>query len=207
MCILRACFLNSYIKYSHIAILNQQSFPEPRHSIKIPEFIRNPQKQREYIYSRSLLFHLAPNLEKQGIFLQANKKPVANEHKPYFSISHSTDWIAVIINYVNMVSVDIQLNSETRLNNIATHFLSEQEINKSEPNQLTARWSIKECIYKYFFPQYRIPFKLININLPKILKSEILHQPLLSLQAPYQNLTLPRVYLYTNSQWALSFIA
>lgn len=208
MSITLSCFLDCHIHYSRLSLLNQQNYPYELCSIEAPIHIRHQVKRREYAYSRSLLYQISPELKAQGIRLQSQKKPIATSNKPYFSISHSGDWIATIINYVNTVSVDIQLHSEVRLAKIASRFLSSKEqaqINLLD--SLTSHWSIKECIYKYFFPQYSIPFRLMTIEFPKTIKPSILQQPLLSLQAPYQNLSLPQIYLYSNSQWVLSFIA
>lgn len=196
-----ALTLNAFVNSARITILNQQNYPCELCELEAPTHLRHKTKRREYVYSRQLLFHLAPELQ-ENIVLQKQKKPIDARGKVFFSTSHSAEWTAIIMSYENPVSVDIQVNSENRLQNISPKFL-----NRTEPHtNLTERWAIKECLYKYFFPQYSLALTSISLNLPQNLPN-ILQRPLVSLQPPYSNITVPRVYFYRTAQWSLSFIA
>lgn len=208
----RALYLNTHIAHSQIAVLRQQDYPYELCQPEVPSHLRHAGKRREYAYSRQLLYHLAPELARQGILLQSQKKPVANGHKPYFSISHSAQWVSVIVSHKHTVSIDIQINSEARLQNIASRFLSPYELQRTLPQLsgiLTALWSVKECVYKYFFPEYSIPFALIDVQFELAdfaTQRNILQRPLVSLLAPYTKLPMPQLYLYPTEHWSLSFI-
>ncbi len=69
------------------------------------------------------------------------------------SISHSGDWVAILLSHRSMLGVDIQVFNE-KIKNIATKFSSPSELYKWQKNNsmdyLHALWTVKESVYKAF---------------------------------------------------------
>ena len=69
------------------------------------------------------------------------------------SISHSGDWVAVLLSHRSMLGVDIQVFNE-KIRNIAAKFSNPSEYAKWHKNNnmdyLHALWTVKESVYKAF---------------------------------------------------------
>lgn len=106
--------------------------------------IKNPNRKREYLAVRSLLYNAGLNNQLQ----YKNRKPILAKSDHNISISHCKTHSVIAISQFP-VGVDIEIASE-RVRKPAKRILSkkEKEISKNEISNLTVFWSCKEAIYK-----------------------------------------------------------
>jgi 4'-phosphopantetheinyl transferase len=116
-------------------------------------YIHHSQKQIEFFCSRLAIKFLA---DKLGIKYLGIKKDEYG--KPYlvgstwqFSLSHTTEYIAVVMHETQSLGIDMEQPSE-KLLRIAHKFLSETERNDadSDLDKLCIYWSAKEALYKLY---------------------------------------------------------
>ncbi len=136
---------------------------------------KSQQRKKEWLATRILLKEIKKSPFHTIItYNEACKPKVKNE---YIGISHSRDFVAVIISEKNQVSVDIERISN-KPQKIIRKFLSDDEkisFNTDNQQVTTLLWSTKECVYKYHSTK-NLPF----IDGIKILPSEIKNKGLLN---------------------------
>lgn len=113
-------------------------------------FFRNQARLTEWLAVRVLFAELGV---RQRIVYDESGKPHLEGEGKYVSISHSKDYVAVIVHGQNKVGVDIELTGD-RIHRVSHKFVNEFErnwINKSsETEQLFIIWGAKECAFKIF---------------------------------------------------------
>ncbi|MFT4661950.1 MAG: 4'-phosphopantetheinyl transferase [Patiriisocius sp.] len=81
------------------------------------------------------------------------------------SISHSAEWIAVLLSKNSMIGIDLQAHN-SKITNIVNKFTHQTEYNHWLENEsidyLHALWTIKEAVYKCF--KHSQAFKQIQIT-------------------------------------------
>jgi phosphopantetheinyl transferase len=120
--------------------------------------IYHPHKRLQHLAGRLSLKELFPDFPYELIRIADTRKPFLQNEAYHFSISHCSDYAAVIVSKEDRVGVDIELFSK-KIENVKHKFLSEAEleiikqITKSSIinyQLLIAAWSIKETIYKWY---------------------------------------------------------
>ncbi len=111
--------------------------------------IKTPKRKIEFLNARFSLNFLC----KRAVYVKYDNagKPFIEDSSFQISISHSSRWMAVAIHPINLIGIDIEVNSE-RVLKIKDKFLTAEEqgqIGKENPvlNFLLA-WSAKEALYK-----------------------------------------------------------
>lgn len=118
--------------------------------------IMHPARRLQHIVGRSLLSLLIGEEDLSAIRIAGNGKPYFNESNTQFSISHCTNWAAVITSD-QKVGIDIEIISErvARVQHKFVHTKEEALLanieNESERlRQLSFIWAAKEAMYKWF---------------------------------------------------------
>ncbi len=117
--------------------------------------ISNSKKRIQHLAGRYLLLELASDISLKNILLTETGKPFLPDNSYFFSISHSADYVAVIISTKSNVGIDIQ-HVVPKIESIKQKFLTEVEMEllsklSISPNeQFTFAWTIKEAMFKYF---------------------------------------------------------
>ncbi|MCD7971207.1 MAG: 4'-phosphopantetheinyl transferase superfamily protein [Candidatus Azobacteroides sp.] len=106
-------------------------------------------QKKEFLAARILTRRLIG--EEKEIHYHSTGKPYIQDMSHYISISHSKNYIAVIISSHKPVGIDIEYISE-RVLTIKKRFLSEEELNwidrKKELIYPIISWSAKESMFK-----------------------------------------------------------
>lgn len=112
--------------------------------------LKNPKRRIEFLASRILLQQLLnQNIEIKYL---SNGKPILISPDYYFSLSHSKDFVAVIISQHKEVGIDIE-QMRSNMETLKEKFLSEKElktINTSDNFLLHLYWGAKEAMYKIY---------------------------------------------------------
>ena len=117
--------------------------------------INHPQKRIQHLTGRYLLLEMANNVSLKDISLTPTGKPFLPDNPYFFSISHSADYVAIIISTKSNVGIDIQ-HVVSKIENIKQKYLTEVEMELLSKlsilpiEQYTIAWTIKEAMYKYF---------------------------------------------------------
>ncbi len=122
--------------------------------------IKHPHKQLQHLAGRYLLKELYPDFPYELIRIADTKKPFLANEAYHFSISHCGDYAAVMVSSTQRVGVDIELVTQ-KVERIKDKFLSEkeqlllQEVESSSIDflhaaLLTAAWSMKESLFKWY---------------------------------------------------------
>jgi 4'-phosphopantetheinyl transferase EntD len=117
--------------------------------------INHAKKRVQHLAGRYLLLEMAKDISLKNILLTATGKPFLLDESYFFSISHSTDFVAVIISTKSNVGIDIQ-HVVPKIEHIKQKFLTEVEmellsnLSISHKEQFTFAWTIKEAMFKYF---------------------------------------------------------
>lgn len=160
---------------------------------------KSEQRKKEWLLSRFLL-KKAPNLpDKISVKYDNFGKPFLDDFQ--ISISHSKQFVAIIVSKINSVAIDIQEITE-KTKTVAHKFLSTKEINNFDINnsQVTSLlWSVKETAYK-FYGKKNLPF----IDGIKILPFEIDSNEKVSIIINKKILVNAKYILFENN--CLSFI-
>jgi len=123
-----------------------ESLEELLHSLaSIPENLKSNKRRKEWICSRLLLNHLAPNT---SIIYNQYGAPTLSEGSA-ISISHSNDYCAILVSK-QIASIDFELIN-TKAYRLKDKFITKQEeelITKSEIYTLI--WCAKECLFKIY---------------------------------------------------------
>jgi 4'-phosphopantetheinyl transferase len=112
--------------------------------------IRNERRRTEHLAGRFLLRLLQPDFPIHAIAKDDQDKPRIPSNEFHFSISHSWPWVAVVIDPVRPVGIDIQ-TWHPRITDIQHKFLSEGEQALVGPDEkrITLAWCAKESAYKW----------------------------------------------------------
>jgi 4'-phosphopantetheinyl transferase EntD len=135
--------------------------------------INHIQKRLQHLAGRYLLLKMANDISLKNILLTITGKPFLPDNSYFFSISHSADYVVVIISTKSNVAIDIQ-HVLPKIGSIKHKFLTEAEmellskLSMSPNEQFTLAWTVKEAMFKYF-DEARIDFKqhlnIISANL------------------------------------------
>ena len=109
--------------------------------------IGSKRRALEYLTSRIMLLELLG--EVKVILNHESGKPYLDDKSYHISISHTKDYVAIMLHEKHTVGIDIATISD-RVENIAERFISSEEyINpKHKTTHLLLHWSSKECLYK-----------------------------------------------------------
>ncbi|WP_121357168.1 4'-phosphopantetheinyl transferase family protein [Flavisolibacter nicotianae] len=138
--------------------------------------ITHPHKRQQHLAGRYLLRFLFPDFPLELIRIADTRKPYLEDEAYHFSISHCSDYAAVIVSKNKRVGLDIEVPSP-KVEKIKHKFLHEEELamvsensrklqaasNKQEytpynanakrqtpDSKLTLLWSAKEAIFKWW---------------------------------------------------------
>jgi len=111
--------------------------------------LRNWKRKIQWLNIRIMLQNICDG-EKEIIY-NTNGKPFLKDKSHHISISHSGDYIALILSKNHKTGIDIEVYSK-RILKIKNKFLSEAELNKLYSNDivyyLLLLWNAKEVMYK-----------------------------------------------------------
>ena len=117
--------------------------------------IKNHQKRIQHLAGRFLLKQLDGSISLDTILISEKGMPYLKNNDCFFSISHSDDFVAVIINRDQRVGIDIE-SVNNKIETIASKFITEDEM-KILGNtgleiklQCTMGWTVKESMYKWY---------------------------------------------------------
>ena len=122
--------------------------------------ITHPHKQLQHLAGRYLLKELYPDFPYELIRIADTRKPFLENEAYHFSISHCGDYAAVLVSSTQRVGVDVELVTQ-KVARVKHKFLSAKEqemimliesstIHFLYDSMLTAAWSIKESLYKWY---------------------------------------------------------
>ena len=122
--------------------------------------ITHPHKQLQHLAGRYLLKELYPDFPYTLIRIADTRKPFLENEAYHFSISHCGHYAAVMVSSTKRVGVDIEMVTE-KVARVKHKFLSNKEqaiietiedssIELLHDSLLTAAWSIKESLYKWY---------------------------------------------------------
>jgi len=116
--------------------------------------IRHFQKKTQHLAGRYLLLEMADNISLKDISLTPTGKPFLPDNSYFFSISHSAEYVAVIISTKSNVAIDIQIILP-KIESIKQKYLTVEEMNLLSTlsifptDQFTLAWTIKEAMFKF----------------------------------------------------------
>ena len=134
---------------------------EPFFDVPLQRSITHPHKRLQHLAGRYLLRYLFPDFPLSLIQIADTRKPYLENELFHFSISHCSDFAAVIVSRQNRVGVDIETLSE-KIQRIQHKFLSDDEMEVLNEDvhlpaeypmsnaQLTLIWSCKEAVFKWY---------------------------------------------------------
>lgn len=128
--------------------------------VPLKTMITHPHKQLQHLAGRYLLKKLYPDFPYELIQIADTKKPYLANEAYHFSISHCGEFAAAMVSNEQRVGVDIELIT-AKVEKIKNKFLSQKEqlliagLQLSQNNLLpgallTAAWSIKESLFKWY---------------------------------------------------------
>ena len=130
--------------------------------------ITNESRKKEYLAVRKLLLELT-NKDTSIIYSQEGKPKLLNNNNANISITHTKNFVAIIISQKHITGIDIEHISD-RVLRIRKKFLDTNELewcNTVEKHIIC--WSAKETIFKLFGKN--IDFKDIKINTFEVLEN------------------------------------
>ena len=122
--------------------------------------ITHPHKRLQHLAGRYLLTELFPDFPYHLIRIADTRKPFIENESYHFSISHCGDYAAVMVSTASRVGVDVE-RFTVKVEKVKHKFLSDTELeilqkiansntSVSLLQLLTAAWSIKESLYKWY---------------------------------------------------------
>ena len=124
--------------------------PIPENEKTQIEELKNEKKRCHRLAYRVLLKEI---LKKDfTIIYDENGKPYIKENKLFLSVSHSGNYVAVIISPTHKIGIDIERISN-RMSALASRFLTSgemQTIDLQNIESLHVYWGAKECLYKMY---------------------------------------------------------
>lgn len=129
--------------------------------------ITNESRKKEWLTTRILLTELLQL--KTQIYHSPHGKPFLHNHKSNISISHSRNFIAIIISSIYHPGIDIE-HISNRVSKIKHKFLTSTELEWCQNlEQQTGCWSAKESVFKIY--EKELDFHDIEIS-PFIAESD-----------------------------------
>jgi len=113
--------------------------------------LKNEKRRNQFVYSRSLLKYivLKAGFEYGKILKKEKGKPYFSKGFPFFSISHSGNYVAVAISDYN-IGLDIQKEKNISPDVVKKIFTyDEQELMKKKIISPAYLWCVKESVLKY----------------------------------------------------------
>ncbi len=123
---------------------NENIHPEVK---KAAEF-KNPKRRKEWLSARVLLKELTGSYSV--ISYDQYGKPLLDDKKYQISVSHSNNYLCLILSKEKEVGVDIEFVSD-KIARIALKFLHDEEMEQIDKNsilELYLHWCAKETLYK-----------------------------------------------------------
>lgn len=119
------------------------------------ENIPHSSRRLQHLAGRYLLTVLYPDFPLDKIILSNSGKPILIDHQYYFSISHTTDFVAVIVSLRKNVGIDIE-RMAPKIKGVMSRILSTYEFellsirsNEHDCIAETIMWCIKEAVFKW----------------------------------------------------------
>lgn len=120
------------------------------------EEFKFPSRNQQWLSSRVLLQEVLKNkteAKRLKVLKQPNGRPFIDGLGYNFSMSHSTEYAAVLVSKTGSVGVDIEEINE-RIKKIARKFINEYEwqhlAGENDLHTMYLIWSAKEAIFKWF---------------------------------------------------------
>ena len=124
-------------------------FGENVQYLRAVEQFSTEKRKCEYLSVRLALRHLLGR--DVSVIYDSNGKPFLEDKSFNISISHTNNWVAVMVHPTMQVGIDIEKPTE-KIKNIYTRFLSLTEQNELSQGRdislLQLAWSAKEALYK-----------------------------------------------------------
>lgn len=89
------------------------------------------------------------NIDWRELEYNENNKPFLTSGKPFISITHSFQYLAVTVNSKILTGIDMELK-RSKIINIQSKFCNEDELQfvENDIDRLTCLWCAKETVYK-----------------------------------------------------------
>jgi 4'-phosphopantetheinyl transferase EntD len=121
---------------------------------------KTERRKKEWLATRELLLHM--NVDSSVCYFKNGKPYLADCN---ISISHTKNWVALILNSSFHCGLDIERVSEKAIR-VKSKFVNSEEVHGafgkmglSEKDYYTLLWSIKEAVYKRFSQEESLEFK------------------------------------------------
>jgi phosphopantetheinyl transferase len=117
--------------------------------------ISNAVKRLQHLAGRYLLKYCIPDFPFHEVIGGSGSKPYLASRQYQFSVSHSGDYVSVLIGTSFQTGLDLEIKSNKPLG-IRTKFLSEEEFFLKEKSLLSVEdfcticWTVKETIFKWY---------------------------------------------------------
>jgi phosphopantetheinyl transferase len=104
------------------------------------------------IEKKALIYLLkALNINSDELVYNENNKPFLISGKPFLSITHSFQYLAVVVNSEMLTGIDMELK-RLKIINVQSKFCNANEVQfaGNEIDRLTCLWCAKETVYKIY---------------------------------------------------------
>jgi len=134
-------------------ITEEEPFFLHKVSLLIP--VNHAHKRLQHLAGRYLLKVLFPMFPIEHIIIADSRKPYLADELYHFSVSHCGNYAAAIISRSQKVGIDIEM-PQPKIERLSLKFLNPLEAAliqhlPADPLQnLTAAWSIKEALFKWY---------------------------------------------------------
>lgn len=153
--------------------------------------IKTDKRRLEFLASRVAFYQLTNS--SCPITYTHNGKPLCIDNQYQLSISHTKQWVAVIVHQNHQVGIDIEV-STPRFEKLYTRFLNQNEQKEllldNNFKKIELAWSAKEALYKIIGEQavdFKNQLEILNfelkqhgsfiaVHLPTITKFEISYE-------------------------------
>jgi phosphopantetheinyl transferase len=117
--------------------------------------ITHPHKRLQHLAGRYLLKYLYPHFPTELIRIADTRKPFLEDEAYHFSISHCSDYAAVIVSRDQRVGIDIELPNDKvlRILDKFLHPVEKSMVTDHIPDTYiipTVLWSAKEAMFKWW---------------------------------------------------------
>lgn len=112
-------------------------------------------KKLQHLAGRYLLKSIDDSFPLEAICIADNGKPYLNGHPIHFSISHSGEYVAAVIDSSKPVGVDVEKIS-SKIQAVKHKFIDSDELSLLNQTslhvdeQITLAWCVKEAVFKWF---------------------------------------------------------
>lgn len=124
---------------------------------------RDPQRPRQWLAGRALAHTLLRQLTDAPALIRndpATGQPLVAQQPAFgVSLSHSGEWVAVLLTACGRVGIDVEM-VRPKARQLAPKFLSDRELTDAGPDDVkhSLYWSAKETLYK-LYSRRRLLFK------------------------------------------------